>query len=312
MNLKHLYYFWKVAVCGSVVRAGEELHVTPQTISGQIQLLEQDLKTELFVRQGRRLELTEAGKFALGYAKEIFSLESELEEMMRLHPRGRPAEFRVGVADAMPKSLAYRLLEPATQLDATIRIVCNEWRLASLLSELAIHRLDLVLADTPIPQSVDVRAYSHPLGESPVTFFASRALAERVEERFPDCLNSMPMLLPGADSPIRTKLVRWLSRHKLHPSFVGEFDGSSLMAAFGQAGFGVFVAPSILQAEMETQYDVVAIGDAQGVFAEYFAISVERRLTHPCVLAITRAARSHIFNTAAAENDQAIRHIADA
>jgi LysR family transcriptional activator of nhaA len=307
VNLKHLHYFWKAAICGSVVRASEELHITPQTISGQIQLLEQELKTELFVRRGRRLELTEAGKFVLGYAKEIFSLESELEEMIRHHPRGRPAEFRVGVADAMPKSLAYRLLEPATQMEAATRIVCHEWRLDSLLSELALHRLDLVLADTPIPQSVDVHAYNHHLGESPVAFFANRTLAERCEDRFPQCLNSMPMLLPGADSPIRTKLVRWLSRYKLHPKLVGEFDGNSLMAAFGQAGFGAFVAPTLLQEEMQAHYDVVAIGEVQGVCAEYFAISVERRLTHPCVLAITRAARSHIFKTGSPDKDEPIK-----
>jgi len=295
MNLKHLYYFWHVATSGSVVRASEQLHITPQTISGQIQLLEQELKTELFVRQGRKLELTEAGKLALGYAKEIFSLESELEEMIRVRPNGRPMEFRVGVADAMPKSLAYRLLEPATQMPEPIRIVCLEWKLDSLLSELAVHRIDLVLADTPIPQSVDVRAFNHRLGESPLTFYANRVLAKRCRETFPDCLNSMPMLLPGEDSAIRIKLVRWLSKHMLHPTFVGEFDGSSLMSAFGQAGFGVFVAPSILQDEMLTQHGVVAIGETQEVRAEYFAISVERRLTHPCVLAITQSARHRIF-----------------
>ena len=295
MNLKHLFYFWKVATSGGVARAGEELHITPQTISGQIQLLEQELKTELFVRSGRRLELTEAGRFALGYAKEIFSLQSELEELIRLHPQGRPMEFRVGVSDAMPESLAYRLLEPATHMPEPVRIVCPEWKLDSLLSELAVHRLDLVLADTPIPQSVDVRAYNHRLGESPLTFFATQSLARRCRRPFPECLNAMPMLLPGEDSAIRSKLVRWLSQHKLRPTFVGEFDGSALMAAFGGAGVGVFVAPTILDEEMRTRHDVVALGEVQEVSAEYFAISVERRLTHPCVLAITHAARDRLF-----------------
>jgi LysR family transcriptional activator of nhaA len=295
MNLKHLYYFWKVAGVGSVVRASEELHITPQTISGQIQLLEHDLKTELFVRRGRRLELTEAGRFALGYAKEIFSLQSELEELIRLHPQGRPMEFRVGVSDAVPESLAYRLLEPAMQISEPLRLVCLEWKLDSLLSELAVHRLDLVLADTPIPQSVDVRAYSHRLGEAPLTFFASSALAQRCREPFPACLNAMPMLLPGEDSAMRGKLVRWLSRHKVRPTFVGEFDGSSLMTAFGHAGFGVFAAPSLLEEELQTLHDIVAIGTTNEVSAEYFAISVERRVTHPCVLAITQSARSRIF-----------------
>lgn len=295
MNLKHLFYFWKVAASGSVARASEELHLTPQTLSGQIRLLERELKTELFARSGRRLELTEAGRLAVGYAKEIFSLQSELEELIRLHPEGRPMEFRVGVSDAMPESLAYRLLEPAMRMPEPVRIVCPEWKLDSLLSELAVHRLDLVLADTPIPQSVDVRAYNHRLGESPLTFFASRSLAERCRNPFPQCLDATPMLLPGEDSALRSKLVRWLSRHRLRPAFVGEFDGSALMAAFGEAGVGVFVAPTILEDEMKTRHGVVALGETHEVVAEYFAISVERRLTHPCVLAITQAARDRIF-----------------
>jgi LysR family transcriptional regulator, transcriptional activator of nhaA len=295
MNLKHLFYFWKVAGGGSVVRASEELHITPQTISGQIQLLEQDLKTELFVRRGRRLDLTEAGRFALGYAKEIFSLQSELEELIRLHPQGRPMEFRVGVSDAMPESVAYRLLEPATRMPDPVRIVCLEWKLDSLLSELAVHRLDLVLADTPIPQSVNVRAYNHRLGESSLTFLASPGLASRCRDPFPECLTAMPMLLPGEDSSIRSKLVRWLGRHKLRPTFVGEFDGSALMTAFGHAGSGIFVAPTILAEELRTRHGVVTLGETQEISAEYFAISVERRLTHPCVLAITQSARDRVF-----------------
>lgn len=295
MNLKHLQYFWKVAKLGSVVGASEALHITPQTISGQIQLLEQDLGSELFRRQGRKLELTEAGRLALGYAEEIFSLESELEQMIRLHPHTRPLEFRVGVADAMPKSLVYRLLAPAVQLPEPVTIVCREWKLDSLLSELAMHRLDLVVADTPIPPSVDVRAYNHRLGESALTFFAGEALSEGARGIFPDCLDGMPMLLPGEDSAIRTKLLRWLDKQKLRPRFVGEFDDSSLMAAFGQAGVGAFVAPSALEKEICSQHAVIAIGRSEELVAEYFAISVERRLTHPCVLAITQAARNRLF-----------------
>lgn len=299
MNLRHLFYFWKVASAGGVARAGEALHVTPQTISGQIQLLERQLGRELFVRRGRRLELTEVGRFVYSYAVEIFALESELDEMIRLHPSGRPGVFRVGVADAMPKSLAHRLLQPAMELAEPYRIICNEWRLDSLLSELAIHRLDLVIADSPIPDSVDVRAYNHRLGEASMTFFASRGLAQRLTRPFPACLDAMPMLLPGADSPMRAKIMRWLSKRKLQPRIAGEFDGSSLMAAFGETGCGVFAAPSILGDEIHDWHNVVSVGETHELKSEYFAISVERRLTHPCVLAITQAARHGIFGTAA-------------
>jgi LysR family transcriptional activator of nhaA len=181
------------------------------------------------------------------------------------------------------------------QLPEPVNIICREWKLDSLLSELAVHRLDLVLADTSIPPSVEVRAYSHRLGESALSFFARADLAESGRGAFPDCLDGMPMLLPGEDSAIRAKLLRWLDKQKLRPRFTAEFDDSSLMAAFGQAGVGVFVAPTALEEEVERQHGVITLGRTGEVVAEYFAISVERRLTHPCVLAITRAARDGLF-----------------
>jgi len=301
MNLRHLLYFWKVATTGSVSQASEELHLTPQTVSGQIQLLERQLGRELFTRRGRRLELTEDGRFVLGYANEIFALQAELESMVRLQRTGRPSAFRIGVADAIPKTLAYRLLEPALRLPNPHRVVCMEWRLDSLLSELAVHRLDLVVADLPLPDTADVRAFSHRLGESPVSFLAEPAIAKQCRRRpFPECLDGTPMLLPGSDSAMRAKLVRWFGKHKLRPRIVGEFDGSSLMAAFGETGFGVFAAPSVLAEELHARHGVVQIAETREIMAEYFAISVERRLTHPCVQAITQAARHRIFRANAA------------
>jgi LysR family transcriptional activator of nhaA len=307
MNLRHLFYFWKVASAGSVTRAGEELHLTPQTVSGQIQLLERQLDKELFTRRGRRLELTEDGKFVFGYANEIFALQAELEMMVRQQRTGRPGVFRIGVADAIPKSLAYRLLEPALQLPGPYRVVCTEWRLDSLLSELAAHRLDLVIADLPLPERAEVRAFSHRLGESPVSFLAEPALAKRCRRQpFPACLDGAPLLLPGSDSAMRAKLLRWFARHGLRPNVVGEFDGSSLMTAFGETGFGVFAAPSVLAGELRKRHGVLQVAATREVTAEYFAISMERRLTHPCVQAITQAARDRILKPAAVAAD--IRH----
>jgi LysR family transcriptional activator of nhaA len=301
MNLRHLFYFWKVANAGSVTGASEELHLTPQTVSGQIQLLERHLGKQLLMRRGRRLELTDDGKFVLGYANEIFALQAELEGMVRLHRTGRPSAFRIGVADAIPKSLAYRLLEPALRLPNPHRVVCTEWRLDSLLSELAVHRLDLVIADLPLPDTAEVRAFSHRLGDSPVSFLAEPSLAKQCRRRpFPECLDGAPMLLPGSDSAMRAKLVRWFGKSKLRPQIVGEFDGSSLMAAFGETGFGIFAAPSVLADELRERHSLVQIAETREVMAEYFAISVERRLTHPCVQAITQAARHRIFRAAAA------------
>ena len=298
MNFKHLYYFWWVAKAGGVARAGEQLHVTPQTISGQIGLLEEDLGAPLFAKRGRNLELTEAGRLAFGYAQDIFVLGSELEESVRNYPAGgRPVEFRVGVADALSKTIAYRLIEPATRLSTPVRIVCREWKLDSLLAELAAHRLDLVLAGAPIPPSVSVRAFNHRLGESGVSFFATAQLRKSLKGKFPACLTGAPMLVPGVDAAVRARLDRWWGANKLRPRVVGEFDDSALMKAFGQRGAGVFIGPTVLESEIETQYGVKTLGRTEEVVEEFFAISVERRVTHPCVVAITGAARSRLFVT---------------
>ncbi|MBL0283540.1 MAG: transcriptional activator NhaR [Zoogloea sp.] len=292
MNLKHLFYFWKTARSGGVVKAGEALHITPQTISGQIRLLEESLDTQLFARDGRALELTPAGRLAMEYADEMFSISAELEQALRHYPKGRPVEFRVGVSDAVPKSLAYRLLRPAVDPADPVRIICREWRLDRLLAELAIHRLDLVIADSPIPPSVDVRAYNHRLGDSGLSFFAAHALVGSMNKPFPECIGDMPALLPGEDSAIRRKLVDWLDRKRLRPRIAGEFDDTALMTAFGRAGVGVFAVPTAIEQETLAGGELVLLGRAEEVRIEYFAISVERRLTHPCVLAISEAAKT--------------------
>ena len=292
MNLKHLFYFWKTARSGGVVKAGEALHITPQTISGQIRLLEDSLDTQLFARDGRNLELTPAGRLAMEYADEMFSLSAELEQALRHYPKGRPVEFRVGVSDAVPKSIAYRLLRPAVDPADPVRIICREWRLDRLLTELAIHKLDLVIADSPIPPSVDVRAYNHRLGDSGLSFFAARALVGDASWTFPECIADLPALLPGDDSAIRRKLLEWLDRKRLRPRIVGEFDDTALMTAFGRAGVGAFAVPTAIEQETLADGDLVLLGRASEVRVEYYAISVERRLTHPCVLAISEAAKT--------------------
>ena len=298
MNFKHLHYFWRVAKAGGVARASEQLHLTPQTISGQIGLLEDDLGTPLFAKKGRNLELTDAGRLALGYAQDIFALGSELEESLRNYPAGgRPVEFRVGVADAVSKTIAYRLIEPATRLPTTMRLVCRESKLDSLLAELAAHRLDLVISDAPIPPSVSVRAYNHRLGESGVSFFASAGLFKRCKGKFPACLDGAPMLVPGDGAAVRPRLDRWRDANKLRPRVVGEFDDSALMKAFGQRGAGVFIGPTVLESEIEKQYGVKTLGRTQEIVEEFFAISVERRVTHPSVVAITAAAKDRLFVT---------------
>ncbi len=296
MNYKHLHYFMRVAKAGSVMRASELLHLTPQTISGQIQLLEAALGAELFARSGRGLALTDAGRHVLGYAEQIFSLGAELQVALRDTPlRGRLREFRVGVADAIPKSIAFRLIEPAIQLVEPVRLVCREWKLDSLLAELALHHLDLVISDAPIPAGLSVRAFSHRLGSSDISFFASAALGKRLVGKFPACLDGAPLLLPGEDSGLGQRLLAWFAQQALRPRVVGEFDDSALAKEFGRGGLGLFVGPSVLARETEADYQVKCIGSTDQVRAEYFAISIERRLSHPCIVAITQAARADLF-----------------
>lgn len=291
INYKHLHYFWVVANEGGIARAGERLYLTPQTISGQLSVLEENLGKALFNRVGRNLELTETGRLVLSYADEIFSLGGELEEMVRNLPSQRPLLFRVGMADVVPKIIAYRLLAPALQLPEPVRIVCRENSIDSLLTELALHRIDLVISDGPIPPGVNVRGFNHSLGECGITFFATPQLANKLSRGFPQSLNGAPMLLPSETTVLQRRLLKWFDRLQIHPRIVGEFDDSALMKAFGQAGTGVFIAPTPIAAEVEKQYGVAVIGQTDEVREQFYAISVERKISHPAVIAITDTAR---------------------
>lgn len=298
MNYKHLHYFLQVAEAGSVARASELLHLTPQTVSGQIQLLEDRLGSPLFARSGRRLVLTDTGRMVLDYAKDIFAMGAELEAAVRERTtRGRALEFRVGVADAVPKAIAYHLVEPAFAVE-DVRIVCREWKLEQLLAELALHKLDLVIADAPIPSSVSVRAFSHRLGSSGLQFFASAALRLKHAGDFPGCLDGAPVLMPGEDSAVGQRLRAWFQSQGVRPRVVGEFDDSALIQEFGRRSIGFFAAPGVIADEVQAQFGVQRVGVAEGVEEDFFAISVERRITHPCVVAITQTARNEFFQAA--------------
>jgi len=289
INFKQLHHFWSVARAGGVVRASERTGLAPQTLSGQIAALETTLGVNLFRRQGRRLVLTETGDMVLDYAEEIFRLGTELEDALSTRSAGRALPFRVGVSDVVPKAIAYVLLAPSIALPEPMRIVCRENKLDQLLGELAVHKLDVVLADSPLPPHMDVRGYSHKLGESPITFFATPALCASLKGPFPACLNGAPLLLPGADAAVRRPLLRWLEDHKVHPRIVGEFDDSALMKAFGEAGVGIFPSADLIADEVCRQHGVQRLGTADSVRESFYAISVERRLTHPAVRAISNA-----------------------
>lgn len=291
MNLKHLYYFWKIAKAGSIARAAESLDISPQTLSGQIAVLEEDLGTLLFSRKKRSLELTEAGSIALEYAEELFAISAELEDVLKHQTRTRTLEFRVGLSDAVPKDLAYTLLEPAQSAAEGVKLICREWRIDRLLTELSLHRLDLVIADKPIPPSVSVRAYNHRLVESGISFLGTPEMVKQNTLPFPECLAVLPLLLPGEDSDLRTNLNIWFERNRLHPKVIGEFDDCALLFTFGRKGQGIFPIPTVVEKSFCENGELVVLGRLPQVRATYYGISVERRISHPCVSAIAKSAQ---------------------
>lgn len=296
LNYNHLHYFWVVATEGGVARAAEKLHLTPQTISGQIQVLEDSLGTELFVRKGRQLVMSETGRLVFAYADEMFRLGAEMRDVVEGRASGSELSFTVGIVDVVPKIIAYRLLEPALRLDQPVRIVGREGKLEELLADVAVHKVDMVLADTPMAPGINVRAFNHTLGECGITFFAARSSAGRYRENFPHSLDGAPMLLPAINTALRGALMLWLDRLDIRPHVAGEFEDSALMTAFGQAGVGIFIAPAAIEPDIIRQYDVIPIGRTDEVRERFYAISAERRLRHPAVVAIRDAARLEMFS----------------
>lgn len=295
LNFKHLRYFWMVARTGSIAKAAGQLHLTPQSISGQLSEFADTLGVQLFQRAGRNLELTDTGRRILSYADEIFSTGDELLEIVRDQTLRTTRAFRVGCADSVSKLIACRLVEPALKLDQPLRLVCREGRLANLLAELAVHRLDLIIADRPMPGHLSVRGYNHLLGESAMTVFAAPALAASLTGDFPACLDGAPLLLPGEDFAIHHRLLQWLEKTGLHPRIVGEFDDSAMIKAFGQAGAGAFFAPTVIAAQVSRQYGVIELGQVAALVEQVYAITTERRMSHPATIAISQAARLDLF-----------------
>jgi LysR family transcriptional regulator, transcriptional activator of nhaA len=291
MNYHHLLYFWLVAKEGSLARASAALRLAPSTVSGQIRALELALGEKLFARSGRRLVPTEIGRVVFRYAQEIFALGNELQDVLKGRSTGRPLRLLVGVADVVPKRVARRLLAPALELAEPVRILCREDKPERLLAELAVHDLDIVIADAPVGPSTRIRAFSHLLAECGVVFCAVPKLAAAHRRGFPGSLNGAPLLLPAEGSTLRRSLDQWFGLNSISPRIVGEFDDSALLKVFGQAGSGIFPVPALIADEVQRQYQVRRVGRADRVRERFYAISVDRKLKHPAVIAISEAAR---------------------
>jgi LysR family transcriptional activator of nhaA len=295
LNYHHLLYFWMVAKRGSIAQACEALRLAQPTISGQLRSLEESLGEKLFVRQGRRLVLTDAGQTVYRYADEIFALGSELMDVLKGRPRNRPLPLIVGVSDLIPKLIAYRILEPALSLRGGVQIECYEDTPEKLLLSLSAHELDLVLTDAPAYSAVRVRVFNHLLGSSAVGLFASPPLANFYRKNFPDSLTGAPFLLPMKNSAFRQILDQWFEAHSIRPRILGEFQDTALLTTFGQTGAGIFASPLAIEREVRKRYRVSKLGDLGKQVTEYYAISAERRIKHPAATVIAEVAKHRLF-----------------
>lgn len=295
LNYHHLLYFWTVARTGTIANASRELHLSQPTISTQLKTLEESLGQKLFQRSGRRLVLTDVGRTAYRYADEIFRLGREMQESITRGPMSRQVKFTVGLADVVPKLMAERLLEPAYAAVPDLQLEVHEGNVAQLLARLALHELDVVLSDSPAPHDVKVRAFNHALGESSMTFFARPNMAAALKRGFPSSLDGAATLMPLEGTPSRMVLDQWFERRGVRPKVVGEFDDPALMKVFGATGRGLFAAPTVIEDEVARQFQVQVIGRTEEMRVRYFAISVERRLRHPAVVAVAESARKDVL-----------------
>ncbi|HYG68221.1 MAG TPA: transcriptional activator NhaR [Anaeromyxobacteraceae bacterium] len=295
LNYHHLYYFWTVARAGSIARASEELRLAQPTISNQIKTLEGSLGQRLFERRGRRLVLTDVGRMVLKYADDIFRTGRELQQAVKGVPTGDRLRLVAGIVDVIPKRMTALLLQPALDAFPDAVLVCRERPLRELLAALALHELDVVLADVPATEDVKVKVFNHRLGDCGVTFFAPPRLAPALRRGFPGTLDGAAAVLPSEGTALRRALEAWFAASGIRPLVNGEFDDSALVMAFGAKGLGFFAAPRVLEAEIREQYGVAVIGRSEEVRETFYAITVERRLRHPAVVAIVEAARDAIF-----------------
>ncbi len=292
LNYNHLYYFYTVAKDGSIAKASNRLNLTPQTISSQITTLEAQIGFDLFNRVGKRLQLSEKGRLVYSYANDIFQIGDELKSVLQTQEPARLQTLTVGITDVIPKTLAYQLLSPALNLAQPVRLICNEGDQENLLAHLALGKIDMILTDQPLQPGSQEKAHNYQLSESGFTFFASEPLALACREEFPQSLSGQPFLLQGKKSAVRQRLSSWLEKHDIAPNIIAEFDDSALLKSFGQGGYGVFAAPTIIEKSIASQYQVHIIGRTQEVQEHYYATTLEHRLKHPAIIEIVNGVKA--------------------
>jgi LysR family transcriptional activator of nhaA len=291
LNYQHLMYFWTVVRNGSLNKACEELHLAAPTVSAQLRTFEDRVGVKLLEKNGRRLVPTEVGKLVFTYAEEIFALGTDLLSALAQRPTRKPLRVAVGVDDVVPKELAHRLVGVALTLAQPVRLVCKEGTFEQLLAALQLRELDVILTDAPVTPSLNMRAYNHHLGSCNVVWMAAPALVKTLRSGFPKSLDGAPMLLPTADTAIRRSLDQWLDRQGVQPVILGEFEDYALLWEFARSGRGIAPVPAVVAEELSGRSGLKLLGPAKNVQAQFYAISMERKITHPAVAPIYEQAR---------------------
>lgn len=295
LNYHHLRYFWVVAQEGGLRKTSEKLHVSQPTISAQIATLEGVLGEKLFRRSSRGLTLTETGHQAFSYAEEIFALGQDFLLSVKQRPTARPLRVNIGIADSLPKLVSYEIIKPIFSLDQPVQAVCLENKTSDLLAQLAVYRLDIVLTDEPAPSGLPMKMFNHLLGESGVTFCAAGRLAAKLRRQFPCSLHHEPMLLPTSGTALRRTLEKWFQEQGIHPRVVAEFEDAALMKVAAADGLGCFPLPTVALDEALARYGFQTVGLAKGCTVQFYAITAERKLSHPAVVAISSSKRGPLF-----------------
>lgn len=296
LNYHHLMYFWTMAREGSVSKAADKLHLSQPTISGQLRQLENAVGCKLYERMGRELRLTDTGKIVYEYAEEIFTTGQELMQRLKGRQTEQSLTFTVGIPDFVSKLIAYRLIEPVFHLSQPVQLVCFEGKLPELLTDLAMHRLDLVLSDSPAGSQVSVKAYNHPLGECGVSWVCTKDRVEHLRSGFPQSLEGQPLLLPTQNTVLRRSLEQWLEAQNFVPKIVAEVEDSALLKIMATQGLGIAPVANSILSDVEQQYGLHSVGELTGVTIQLFAISAERKVTHPAVKAVSEVARNRLFS----------------
>lgn len=281
-SYRHLYYFWVVAKEGGVARAAERLGMAVQTVSTQVRELERALGYALLKPAGRGVALTDAGLAAMRQAEQIFQLGEQLPAAVRDAAGAPTVRLVVGISDQLPKLAVRSLMQPVMQAPH-LKLLCLVDEFEDLLGDLALHRLDVVLADRPAPPNPSLKVYSHPLTSSALAWYAPHALYAAARRGFPQSLAQVPVLLPTTHAAVRTQLDQWFDRMAIRPNLTGEFEDSALLKTFGAAGMGVFPMAGLVHDDLTARYGVRKVGACEGVEEHFFAIAAHKKVLHPLV-----------------------------